>query len=127
MTLVRLARVALALGILFTVLVALTLPFPPGTSHEQITWVIFGSVFVLESAAMIMLASGGTLPRVIVYVLGVFGLAVAVSHLLLLARGETGGAPMRTVYFVLALSIALFVAGALTFVDHRRARSANLA
>src|SRR6185369_5267182 len=125
MTLVRLARIALAVALLFTVFVAVTLPFPPSGSHERMTWVIFGTVFVLEAVAMIMLSSKHVLPRVIVYALGVFGFAVAVSHLLLLARGETGGAPMRTVYFVITLSVALFVAGALTLVGHRRLSSAS--
>lgn len=119
---VRVARVALSLALLFTVLFMFTLPFPPGTSHERTTWMIFGTLFVLEAVAMLLLTSGHVLPRVILYVLGAFGLVAAVSHTVMLVHGEHAppDTPTRSAVFVIVMSTALFVAAVLTMIDRRK-------
>jgi len=123
MPLVRFARIALAIAIVFSLLFMTTLPFPPVSPHERMTYVIFGTLLLLEVLCIAMLASRRLLPQIVMYVLGTYGLLVFVSHSWMMAHGEFGEAPLKSLVFVLAQALALAVAAAMTLADTRRGRA----
>jgi len=125
MTLVRLARVALAFALVLTIVFAASLPFPPMLPHERVSFGILASLFVVESVALALLVRRRALAQALVYLLGFFGVMGMVTHLSQLARGELGNAPVWSLVLVLLLSVFLVVAAGLTLVDERRWRSAR--
>jgi multisubunit Na+/H+ antiporter MnhG subunit len=121
MTNVRFARLALAIAVLFTLLFMWTLPFPPASQHERTTLTIFGTLFVLEAVSIALLATEHWSSRLLVYVLGVYGLAVVMSHGWMMARGQFGDTPLLSLTFALVQGCALAIAaGAVLFGARRR-------